>query len=159
MQIRNALIILMRILPHFPMLVKLAQIIERKVEKVNSVLTYCSKSICEIFLCFVQVREEERNQRQDLFVLASSYIGQLKSKSNDMIREVDFHQVADKPNKEPAAVETKTNGIVPAGMLISKSLSNNTFYLFMFYPILSMLSIYVRFFKIHFDDFIFKTFF
>lgn len=63
-----------------------------------------------------------------------------------MIREVDFHQVADKPNKEPAAVETKTNGIVPAGMLISKSLSNNIFYLFMFYPILSMLSIYVRFF-------------
>lgn len=63
-----------------------------------------------------QVREEERNQRQDLFVLASSYIGQLKSKSNDMIREVDFHQVADKPNKEPAANETKTNGTVPAGM-------------------------------------------
>lgn len=35
MQIRNALIILMRILPHFPMLVKLAQIIERKVDKVS----------------------------------------------------------------------------------------------------------------------------
>ncbi|XP_037040201.1 THO complex subunit 2 isoform X2 [Bradysia coprophila] len=81
MQIRNALIILMRILPHFPMLVKLAQIIERKVEK---------------------VREEEKNKRQDLFVLASSYIGQLKTRSADMVHESQFHQVADKPNKEVA---------------------------------------------------------
>uniref|UniRef100_A0A182M4N4 THO complex subunit 2 n=1 Tax=Anopheles culicifacies TaxID=139723 RepID=A0A182M4N4_9DIPT len=54
MQIRNSLIILMRILPHFPVLTKLSQILEKKVEK---------------------VREEEKNQRQDLFVLASSYIG------------------------------------------------------------------------------------
>lgn len=79
MQIRNALIILMRILPFFPMLVKLAQIVERKVEKV-----------CE----------EERNQRKDLYLLATSYIGRLKARSNDMIREADFHQVADKPVKE-----------------------------------------------------------
>lgn len=89
MQIRNALIILMRILPHFPMLVKLAQIIERKVEK---------------------VREEEKNKRQDLFVLASSYIGQLKAKSGDMIREVDFHQVADKQNKEVTEPIKPVNG-------------------------------------------------
>lgn len=34
-QIRNALIVLIRILPHFPVLAKLAQIIERKVEKVG----------------------------------------------------------------------------------------------------------------------------
>lgn len=80
MQIRNALIILMRILPYFPMLVKLAQIVERKVEKV-----------CE----------EERNQRKDLYLLATSYIGRLKARSNDMTREADFHQVADKPVKEP----------------------------------------------------------
>lgn len=92
MQIRNALIILMRILPHFPMLVKLAQIIERKVEK---------------------VREEEKNKRQDLFVLASSYIGQLKAKSGEMIPESDFHQVADKPNKEAAETVKPVNGSAP----------------------------------------------
>lgn len=92
MQIRNALIILMRILPQFPMLAKLATIIERKVEK---------------------VREEERNQRQDLFVLASSYIGQLKTRSVDMIREVDFHQVTAKQAKETQ--ETKSvNGAAPS---------------------------------------------
>lgn len=92
MQIRNALIILMRILPHFPMLEKLAQIIERKVEK---------------------VREEEKNKRQDLFVLASSYIGQLKAKKSEMIPESDFHQVADKPNKDVTETVKPVNGNAP----------------------------------------------
>lgn len=76
MQIRNALIILMRILPSFPVLSKLSQILEKYVNKVI---------------------EEEKNQRQDLFVLATSYIGQLKSKAVDMMKEADFHQVSDKP--------------------------------------------------------------
>lgn len=78
MQIRNALIILMRILPHYPVLNKLAQIIERKVER---------------------VREEEKNKRPDLFVIASSYIGQLKTKANQMIKETDFHQVPERSMK------------------------------------------------------------
>lgn len=34
-QIRNALIVLIRVLPHFPVLAKLAQIIERKIDKVS----------------------------------------------------------------------------------------------------------------------------
>nr|XP_040234043.2 THO complex subunit 2 isoform X2 [Anopheles coluzzii] len=82
MQIRNSLIILMRILPHFPVLTKLSQILEKKVEK---------------------VREEEKNQRQDLFVLASSYIGQLKAKASQMMLESDFHQVPEKTFKSAAA--------------------------------------------------------
>lgn len=89
MQIRNALIILMRILPHFPMLSKLAQIIEKRVEKVV---------------------EEERNKRQDLFVLASSYSGQLKNKSSDMMKEADFHQVSDKPSKNTQDSSKVVNG-------------------------------------------------
>lgn len=95
MQIRNALIILMRILPFFPMLVKLAQIVERKVEKV-----------CE----------EERNQRKDLYLLATSYIGRLKARSNDMIREADFHQVADKPVKEAAAAPVTQPAATPVAV-------------------------------------------
>lgn len=62
-------------MPHFPVLAKLSQILERKVEK---------------------VREEERGQRQDLHVLATSYSGQLKAKTPQMIRESDFHHVGDK---------------------------------------------------------------
>ncbi|KAH8271933.1 hypothetical protein KR044_011838, partial [Drosophila immigrans] len=86
MQIRNALIILMRILPHYPVLSKLAQIIERKVDK---------------------VREEEKTKRPDLFAIASSYIGQLKQKTPHMFKESDFHQVAERPAKEtPPTVAT-----------------------------------------------------
>lgn len=94
MQIRNALIILMRILEHFPVLAKLAQIIERKVDK---------------------VKEDEKNQRQDLFVLASSYSGQLKAKISSMMRESDFHQVADKPAKD-AAESKSLNGDAKTGL-------------------------------------------
>jgi len=82
MQIRNALIILMRILPHYPVLAKLAQIIERKVDK---------------------VREEEKTKRPDLYAIASSYIGQLKLKTPHMLKESDFHQMAERSSKESPA--------------------------------------------------------
>lgn len=52
--------------------------------------------IFEVLCVRFQVREEEKNQRQDLFTLATSYSGQLKAKSASMIRENDFHQVSDK---------------------------------------------------------------
>ncbi|XP_034949841.1 THO complex subunit 2 [Chelonus insularis] len=93
-QIRNSLIILIKILPHFPVLAKLSQILERKVEK---------------------VREEERGQRQDLHVLATSYSGQLKAKTPHMIRESDFHNVNEKPGKTQETsnetTEKTSNGI------------------------------------------------
>lgn len=71
-QIRNALIILIKILPHFPTIVKLAQVIERTIDK---------------------VQQEEKNQRQDLFILATSYGAHLKAKAPTMIRESEFHEV------------------------------------------------------------------
>jgi hypothetical protein len=52
--------------------------------------------LSELCAYVFQVREEEKNQRQDLFILATSYSGQLKAKSASMIRESDFHQVSDK---------------------------------------------------------------
>jgi len=45
-QIRNSLIILIKILPHFPVLAKLSQIIERKIEKV----IYIQKSVHNVVL-------------------------------------------------------------------------------------------------------------
>jgi THO complex subunit 2 len=100
MQIRNAFIILMRIQPHFPVISKLAQIIERKVEK---------------------VKEEEKNQRQDLFVLASSYIAILKSKAKELMKESDFHQVADRVQKEKEPQEVKViNGDSKPGEFLTK---------------------------------------
>lgn len=79
----------MRILPNFPVLSKLSQILEKYVNKVI---------------------EEEKNQRQDLFVLATSYIGQLKSKALDMMKEADFHQVSDKPVKNSQEAIKIVNG-------------------------------------------------
>ncbi|XP_075972929.1 THO complex subunit 2-like protein isoform X2 [Anticarsia gemmatalis] len=84
-QIRNALIVLIRVMPHFPVLAKLAQIIERKIEK---------------------VKDEEKNVRQDLYVLATGYSGQLRNKGPTMMRESDFHQVGDKHKVAGAAAAT-----------------------------------------------------
>lgn len=89
MQIRNALIILMRILPTFPVLSKLSQILEKSV---------------------MRVIDEEKNKRQDLFVLATSYIGQLKNKSNELIKEADFHQMNDRPAKNSGDKVVNGNG-------------------------------------------------
>lgn len=40
-----------------------------------------------------KVRDEEKNNRQDLFTLAISYLGQLKQRltSGQMMKEGDFH--------------------------------------------------------------------
>ncbi|XP_023179884.2 THO complex subunit 2 [Drosophila hydei] len=105
MQIRNALIILMRILPHYPVLSKLAQIIERKVDK---------------------VREEEKTKRPDLFAIASSYIGQLKLKSPHMFKENDFHQVAERPVKEAAPTPPGNAVKVPSGDKANASAATTT---------------------------------
>ena len=103
MQIRNALIILMRILPHYPVLAKLAQIIERKVEK---------------------VREEEKNKRPDLFVIASSYIGQLKTKAAQMIKESDFHQVTERPQRDIQLNNASAAAAAGTGTNVQTLLSN-----------------------------------
>ncbi|CAH1184109.1 unnamed protein product [Phyllotreta striolata] len=71
-QIRNSLIILIKIIQHFPILIKLSQFIEKRIEK---------------------VRDEEKNNRQDLFTLSSSYLGLLKQRtfSGQFMRENEFH--------------------------------------------------------------------
>ena len=71
-QIRNALIILIKILPHFPVMQKLSQMIEKKVEKII---------------------EDEKKDSRGLTTLAVSYNGLLKTKSSQFIREQDFHSV------------------------------------------------------------------
>lgn len=62
----------MHIQNHFPVVSKTEQVIYKRVEK---------------------VRDEEKVKRQDLYVLASSYLGILKQKQGQLILENDFHQV------------------------------------------------------------------
>ncbi len=70
-QIRNALTVLFKILPFFPVIANLAGVIEKRIDKV------CS---------------EEKEQRKDLYVMATSYMGQLKSRKPTMMKEHEFHQ-------------------------------------------------------------------
>ena len=74
-QIRNALIILTKILPHFPVIVKLNGVIEKRIEKV-----------CE----------EEKESRKDLYIKAMSYSGQLKVIIN-LIHVKKFHTCREVP--------------------------------------------------------------
>ncbi|KAL3266220.1 hypothetical protein HHI36_010402 [Cryptolaemus montrouzieri] len=97
-QIRNALIILIKIINYFPVLIKLSQFVEKRIEK---------------------VRDEEKNNRQDLFTLSSSYLALLKQRisSGTMVKEGDFHIIVEKVSKvqhdqKSSTVVTKHNGDV-----------------------------------------------
>ncbi|XP_044748967.1 THO complex subunit 2 isoform X1 [Coccinella septempunctata] len=95
-QIRNALIILIKIINYFPVLIKLSQFVEKRIEK---------------------VRDEEKNNRQDLFTLSSSYLALLKQRiaSGNMVKEGDFHIIIEKVSKtqhdqKTSNSSTKHNG-------------------------------------------------
>ncbi|XP_052792425.1 THO complex subunit 2-like isoform X2 [Mya arenaria] len=80
-QIRNALIVLTKILPHYPRIVQFGSPLERRVDR---------------------LKQEEKEKRPDLFALAMGYSGQLKSKKQFWVPETDFH-VRDKEKKAAAA--------------------------------------------------------
>ncbi|KAF7282444.1 hypothetical protein GWI33_002672 [Rhynchophorus ferrugineus] len=90
-QIRNSLIVLIKIIPFFPTLIKLAQFLEKKIET---------------------VRDEEKNNRQDLFTLSSSYVGLLKQRLNGghMMKESDFHIPVEKEKFLKSQDNINTNG-------------------------------------------------
>ncbi|XP_068717940.1 THO complex subunit 2-like [Montipora capricornis] len=69
-QIRNTIMVLTKILPYYPKVLNLGQALERRIDK-----------ICE----------EEKEKRQDIYVLALGYAGRLKAKKRDMVVESEFH--------------------------------------------------------------------
>lgn len=77
----------MHIQNYFPILTKTEMIIQKRVEK---------------------VRDEEKDKRPDLQVLAASYLGILKQKSAHLIEEKDFHHVV---QSEQAVNGDKTSNI------------------------------------------------
>lgn len=40
---------------------------------------------------FIKVCADEKEQRKDLYIIATSYMGQLKSRKSHMMKESDFH--------------------------------------------------------------------
>jgi THO complex subunit 2 len=82
------LIILIKIVNHFPVLAKLATLIEKKVEK---------------------VREDEKDKRQDLYTLATSYCGLLKGRASQFLKDSDFHLVHEKVSQIKNIVDNKSD--------------------------------------------------
>lgn len=90
LQMRNSLIILTKILPHYPKLTGFCTALEKRVDTIKQV---------------------EKDKRQDIATLASSYLGQLKQRKSHMIDEAKFHikdQVAEN-------AKTTTRRSEPAG--------------------------------------------
>ena len=85
---RNALIILTKILPHYPKLTGFSTALEKRVEK---------------------LKQTERDKRQDIFTLASAYLGQLKIRKSLMVDESKFH--LKEASATPATAHSDSNGL------------------------------------------------
>lgn len=86
-QIRNSLIVLTKIIQHFPAIQNLATVIEKRIEKV-----------CE----------DEKDKRQDLYIKARSYQGQLGARKAKMMKESEFHIVKGKKGEEAEATASSS---------------------------------------------------
>ncbi|TPP51900.1 THO complex subunit 2, partial [Fasciola gigantica] len=69
-QIRNALIVLTRILPQYPQIIQFGSAVERRVHK---------------------LKDEEKDRRPDLKTLAFSYAGLVRFRKSKWVNEEDFH--------------------------------------------------------------------
>ncbi|GFQ66742.1 THO complex subunit 2 [Trichonephila clavata] len=81
-QIRNSLLVLRKIAPHFPVIQSLGGALERRMEK---------------------IKIEEKDKRPDIFVLATGYSGVLKAKKASLIPESEFHLKENTRQVTPAA--------------------------------------------------------
>ncbi|ESO98124.1 hypothetical protein LOTGIDRAFT_174338 [Lottia gigantea] len=68
-QIRNSLIVLTRVLPHYPRILQFCQAVERRVDRLG---------------------KEEKDKRPDIYALAMGYAGQLKNTKSTWIPDHEF---------------------------------------------------------------------
>ncbi|XP_015904652.2 THO complex subunit 2 [Parasteatoda tepidariorum] len=91
-QIRNSLLVLRKIAPHFPVITSLSLALERRMEKIKA---------------------EEKDKRPDLFVLATGYSGVLKAKKPTLIPGSEFHQKEPTKDPRPANSNAQPNKELP----------------------------------------------
>ncbi|XP_064637610.1 THO complex subunit 2-like isoform X2 [Lineus longissimus] len=101
-QIRNAVIVLTKILPHYPRIQMFGQALERRIER---------------------LKDDEREKRPDIYALAVGYSGQLKSKRSTWVAETDFH-IKDKDNTKVPAKSSQVAKVVKNGDAHEESASN-----------------------------------
>lgn len=93
-QIRNSLLVLTKIITFFPLITNFAQALEKRVE---------------------MIRSKEKENRKDLYALATGFSGQLKLKKPTFVAESEFHIKEVKPaptqviKQEPATVKQEPN--------------------------------------------------
>merc|ERR1712029_1326658 len=114
-QIRNALAILTKILPYFPVITKLNGVFEKRIEKV------CN---------------DEKDSRKDIYNKALSYSAQLKKRKHLVMKEHEFHQVAAKPedlvkkdneeNKSSPALNSKKEPTTKESIVSSRDSSSRS---------------------------------
>uniref|UniRef100_A0A1I8GSZ2 THO complex subunit 2 n=1 Tax=Macrostomum lignano TaxID=282301 RepID=A0A1I8GSZ2_9PLAT len=93
--IRNALLVLIRILAYYPRIQQFGSAVERRVEK---------------------LRQVEREKRKDLEAMAISYLGMLKKRKTEWVPEEAFHK------KEKVEKSDATNGGPHAAAAVTASI-------------------------------------
>ncbi len=95
LQMRNSLIILTKILPLYPKLTSFNSALEKRVEKIKQI---------------------EKEKRQDIYTLASVYLGQLRQRKSFMIEESKFHlkEVTGVSKTRISAQQASVNPSAPA---------------------------------------------
>jgi THO complex subunit 2 len=95
-QIRNSLVVLTKIIAFFPHVINFAQAIEKRVDI---------------------IREKEKNNRKDLYALATGYVGHLRSKRSSFVPEQEFHYKEVRKSAaapaEPAASARNSPSLTP----------------------------------------------
>ncbi|KAH8869907.1 THO complex subunit 2 [Schistosoma japonicum] len=87
-QIRNALIVLTRILPQYPKITQFGSAVERRVNK---------------------LKEEEKDKRPDLKALAFSYAGLMRPRKAKWVSEEEFHLKETKPMRSESNINYSGN--------------------------------------------------
>lgn len=87
-QVRNSLVILTKIIGHFPVITTFALSLEKRVEA---------------------LRTKEKDNRKDLYALATGYVGLLKQKKPTFMPEHDFHYKESRKGAPSPAKNTMTS--------------------------------------------------
>ena len=108
---RNSLIILTKIAPHYPKLTGFSSALEKRVEI---------------------IKQAEKDKRQDIYTLASAYLGQLKIRKPQMVDEAKFHlkettsQDSSRNDSLKSGNTSKTSSTNVASSKVTSSSSQNT---------------------------------
>jgi THO complex subunit 2 len=105
LQMRNSLIILTKISPHYPKLTGFSSALEKRVEI---------------------IKKDEKDKRQDIYTLANAYLGQLKIRKSQMVDESKFHlKEASSSNQDTTSVTRNPDGSNKGSKVSSSSTSVN----------------------------------